>query len=67
MAARQTRGGTRGTDDQRAIGRKARADPDQLMQKWKEDDAAANDGRGRMSALDYVALRYRLGLVDLIR
>jgi len=63
MAARQTRGGTRGPEHQRAIGRRARADADQLMQRWKEEDRAA----GRMSAIDYITLRYRYGLVDVVR
>lgn len=65
-AARQTRGGTRGTEEQRAIGRRARRDADQTEQLWREQDRAANDGRGRMAALEYLALRYRRGLVDVI-
>lgn len=54
-AARQTRGGSRG---QKAVGARARREAEQLLQRWKEEDAA----KKRMSAIDYVAIRYRLGL-----
>jgi hypothetical protein len=57
MAARQTRFGTRGSEAERAIGRRA------LQQRWKDEDAAA----GRMTALAYVQLRYGMGLVDVTR
>lgn len=60
MAERITRGGSRGD---KATGCRARRDAAQLLQRWKDEDAAA----GRMSAVDYVALRYRLGLVDVVR
>jgi hypothetical protein len=56
-AARATRGGTRGDT---STGSRARADADFLVQKWKDEDAAA----GRMPVTDYVAARYRLGLVE---
>lgn len=59
-AARVTRNGTRGDRD---TGRKASADAHTLVQRWKDEDAAA----GRMPAIHYVALRYRLGLVDVVR
>lgn len=62
-AARATRDGTRGTADQRADGRQAARDARLLMQMWKEDDAAA----GRLPAVDYMAFRYRHGLVEVIR
>lgn len=58
-AARATRGGTRGD---KATGAKARRDADFLVQRWREEDAAAN----RASAVDYVAARYRLGLVEVM-
>lgn len=56
-AARATRGGTRG--DKRT-GARARADADHLVQRWRDEDAAA----GRMPVTQYMAERYRLGLVD---
>jgi hypothetical protein len=54
MAARQTRGGSRGD---KATGRAARADADFLMQRWTDEDRAA----GRMPMVEYVALRRSLG------
>lgn len=54
MAARQTRGGSRGD---KGTGRQARSDADFLMQRWTDEDRAA----GRMSMVAYVALRLRLG------
>lgn len=57
VAARATRGGTRGDT---VTGAKARRDAEHLAQRWKEEDAAA----GRMSAIAYMAARYRLGLVE---
>jgi hypothetical protein len=54
MAARQTRGGSRGDTE---TGRAARADADFLIQRWTVEDREA----GRMSMVDYVALRRRLG------
>lgn len=62
-AARATRGGTRGAAADREVGRRARRDGDHLRQIWREEDEAA----GRMPALAYVALRYRYGLVDVVR
>ncbi|HEY1605582.1 MAG TPA: hypothetical protein VGF77_08275 [Allosphingosinicella sp.] len=56
-AAWQTRDGTRGD---KATGKRARQDSRQLIQRWKDEDAAA----GRMSVVDYMAARYRLGLVE---
>jgi len=53
-AARLTRDGSRGD---RETGRKASILAAQLIQAWRDDDAAA----GRMSAVDYAAVRYRLG------
>jgi hypothetical protein len=54
VTARLTRGGTRGD---KTTGAKAHADADQLMQRWRDEDSAA----GRMSATDYLRLRYALG------
>jgi endogenous inhibitor of DNA gyrase (YacG/DUF329 family) len=56
-ADRATRGGTRGNT---AIGRRARGDSQMLLQRWREEDAAA----GRMPMVEYMAERYRLGLVE---
>jgi hypothetical protein len=56
-AARATRGGTRGDT---ATGQRARRDSDLLIQRWRDEDEAA----GRMPAVDYVAARYRHGLVE---
>jgi endogenous inhibitor of DNA gyrase (YacG/DUF329 family) len=56
-AARATRNGTRGDA---ATGKRASSDANHLIQRWKDEDAA----QGRMSAVDYVAARYRLGLVE---
>lgn len=52
--ARLTRGGTRGLI---FTGRRALADQDVLIQRWRDEDAAA----GRMSAVDFLNLRYTLG------
>lgn len=54
MAARQTRNGTRGNI---VAGKKARQDSSFLMDKWTVDDRKA----GRMSMIDYYALRDRRG------
>jgi hypothetical protein len=59
-AARATRYGTRGDKE---TGKRASSDANRLIQRWQEEDAAA----GRMSAVDYMALRYRLGLVETLR
>jgi hypothetical protein len=56
-AARATRGGSRGD---KATGARARGDGDHLLQRWKGEDSAA----GRMPIVEYVAERYRLGLVE---
>ncbi|MBB5684332.1 hypothetical protein [Sphingobium boeckii] len=59
MAARLTRGGTRGNV---VAGRKARRDGDFLMQRWADDDRR----EGRMSMIDYFALRDRKGFDTLL-
>jgi len=56
-ADRATRSGTRGTAEQRKAGKKAARIARTLYQRWKEEDAE----KGRMSAIDYAALRIRMG------
>jgi hypothetical protein len=56
VVARVTRGGTRGNRHD-ALGAAAQRDLDLLIQRWRDEDAAA----GRMDELDYLALRRRLG------
>jgi hypothetical protein len=50
MAARITRGGSRGD---RATGRAARQEAERLMQRWVDEDRE----KKRMSAVDYIAQR----------
>lgn len=57
LAARLTRGGSRGD---KLTGARARRDAEHAGQRWIEEDRAA----GRMPAVEYIAERYRLGLVD---
>mgnify|MGYP000884398210 CR=1 FL=1 len=57
MAARMTRGGTCGDT---ATGKRARADAEQLIARFAAEDRAA----GRMSAVDYLALRDRKGVMQ---
>jgi hypothetical protein len=59
-AARATRDGTRGD---RNTGRQASIDANRLLQMYQEEDARA----GRLSVVDYMAARYRLGLVEIFR
>ena len=54
MAARQTRDGTRGDRD---TGMRAASDANLFMQRWRDED----EREGRMSAVEYMARRYRLG------
>jgi hypothetical protein len=54
IAARITRGGTRGDT---TTGRRARQAAEMLIARWVEEDRAA----GRMSMVDYIALRLRKG------
>jgi hypothetical protein len=54
MAARITRGGSRGD---KATGRRARSDAEQMVQRWIEEDRAEK----RMSAVEYIEQRMRLG------
>lgn len=54
MVARITRGGSRGD---RATGRRARADMERLIQRWRDQDADA----GRMAWPEYLRRRYAAG------
>jgi hypothetical protein len=54
IVTRATRGGSRGD---KQVGRWARRDHDQLVQRWIVEDRAA----GRMDWPAYLRLRYRLG------
>jgi hypothetical protein len=54
MAARQTRGGSRGDRD---TGKAARRDADAHMQRWRDEDRAA----GRMDQAEYIRRRNKLG------
>lgn len=58
-AARATRGGTRGD---KATGARARCDADRLIQRWRDEDREA----GRVPVVEYMATRYRLGLVEVV-
>lgn len=58
MAARLTRGGSRGDVD---TGRRARRDAEQLIDRWIAEDRAA----GRLPATDYVRIRIRKGFESL--
>ena len=57
MAARITRGGSR---NDIGTGVRARQDAEHLINKWVDEDRKA----GRMSMVDYVALRYRKGFAS---
>lgn len=54
IAAHSTRNGTRGDKD---TGKRARRDAEQLMRQWD----IADREEGRMRAIEYIALRNRLG------
>lgn len=54
MVERATRGGTRGD---KATGKRARQQKDQLIQRWIEEDRKA----GRMAWPEYLARRYAVG------
>lgn len=54
IVARVTRDGTRGD---KPTGRRAAAEAALLIQRWRDEDAAA----GRMAHPEYLALRYRAG------
>lgn len=55
--ARATRDGTRGNPTERHVGKRASHAANLLMQRWRDEDAAA----GRMAIPAFVDLRYRAG------
>lgn len=59
LASRQTREGTRGGAEARDAGRYAASEARDLMQRWRDEDAAA----GRMAPAAFIALRRRYGHV----
>jgi hypothetical protein len=59
--ARMTRNGTRGSDEMRAIGRRASNQQNRLIQQWRDEDRAV----GRMDAGEFLRLRVKFGLFDL--
>lgn len=58
MVARITRDGTRGSPEDRAVGKRAAAEARKLIQTYRDEDRAA----GRMKWADYLILRLRFGL-----
>jgi hypothetical protein len=58
MAARETRGGTRGDTD---TGKKANWQANQLMQDWRDEDRRL----GRMSQVEYLRRRFDAGFDSL--
>jgi hypothetical protein len=61
MVARITRNGTRGSPEDREVGRKASSSHNALVQRYRDEDRAANDGRGRMEWPQFMRQRIRLG------
>jgi hypothetical protein len=57
MVSRLTRGGTRGTPEKRAIGKRAASDHHKLTQRYRDEDRAA----GRMDFVEYLGRRYEEG------
>lgn len=57
MVARLTRGGTRGSAEDRETGRCAARDHHKLTQRFRDEDRAA----GRMAMVEYQRRRYALG------
>ena len=62
MVARITRNGTRGEPEAREAGRRASNRHNQLIQQYRDEDRAANDGAGRMEWPEYMIWRIKLGL-----
>jgi hypothetical protein len=60
--ARMTRNGTRGSDEDRVIARKASNAQNRLIQQWRDEDREA----GRMGATEFLRARVRFGMFDLI-
>lgn len=61
IVARVTRDGTRGTPEEREAGRSAAKQQRALIQRYRDEDRAANDGRGRMKWPEFHARRLALG------
>jgi hypothetical protein len=61
IVARVTRNGTRGTPEAREAGRAASNAHNQLIQRYRDEDRAANQGKGRMEWPEYMARRIHLG------
>lgn len=57
--ARKTRNGSR--PGSAMYSDRAGRDADYLLRQWAREDAAANDGRGRMELTEYNRRRYALG------
>jgi hypothetical protein len=57
MVARVTRDGSRGAQAERGLGKRASAEASILMQRWRDEDRAAN----RMAWPEYLARRYAAG------
>ncbi|NYT43140.1 hypothetical protein HZY97_20360 [Sphingomonas sp. R-74633] len=62
ITARVTRNGTQGKPEAREAGRRASNRANQLMREYRDDDRAANEGRGRMEWTEYTLWRIKLGL-----
>jgi hypothetical protein len=58
IVARLTRAGTRGD---RETGKRAASDMALLIQRYRDEDRRANDGRGRMDQVQYLRARYAAG------
>ena len=61
LVARVTRNGTRGSAEDRAIGKKASNAHNRLIQQYRDEDRAA----GRMGWAEFLRARVRHGLFDL--
>jgi hypothetical protein len=61
IVARVTRNGTRGTPEAREAGRVASSQHNTLIQRYRDEDRAANEGKGRMEWPAFMILRIRQG------
>lgn len=61
MVARITRNGTRGTPEARDAGKQASSHYNRLVQRYRDEDRAANEGEGRMEWPAFHSLRIRHG------
>lgn len=57
MVARITRNGTRGTPEEREVGKRASSNHNRLIQKWRDEDKV----KKRMPWARYLILRYAAG------